>query len=157
MNFLFNFSYETTASTLSFVLFELVNNPKVQQRLYEEITEAMKEDPSLSGQTLSKLPYLDAVLSEGLRKYPPALILAREAAEDYFIPELKLTLKKGQSILIPVYAIHHCSDYFPDPETYDPERFMPENRDKIVPYSYLSFGAGPRKLYIQFVLVLTTN
>lgn len=115
--------------------------------MYDEIIEAQKEDPTLSGQTLSKLPYLDAVLSEGLRKYPPALILAREAIEDYFIPEIKLTLKKGQAILIPVYAIHHCSDYFPNPEKYDPSRFMPENRDNVIPYTYLSFGAGPREFF----------
>ncbi|UXI22220.1 MAP kinase-activated protein kinase [Sarcoptes scabiei] len=47
-------------------------------------------------------------------------------------------------IYIPIYAVHHDPEYYPDPERYDPERFMPENRHKLVPYTYLPFGGGPR-------------
>src|SRR5690606_34922847 len=53
--------YETTASTLSYTLFELAKNPDIQERLYQEIQAAKKEDPELSNNTLAKLPYLDAV------------------------------------------------------------------------------------------------
>ena len=136
--------YETTASTLSFCLYELALNQDIQERLYREIQQAKTEDPSLSYATLSKCEYLDAVLSETLRKYPPALLLNREASDRYHIPEAGLWLEKGQSVNIPVYAIHHMEQFFPNPHRYDPDRFMPENRDKIVPYSYLPFGGGPR-------------
>ncbi len=55
-----------------------------------------------------------------------------------------LTLFKGQTVEIPVYAIHHSEEYFPNADKFIPERFLPENRHKIIPYSYLPFGAGPR-------------
>ena len=48
------------------------------------------------------------------------------------------------SVFIPIYAMHHDEAYFPDPETYKPERFLPENKGSINPYTYLPFGMGPR-------------
>lgn len=51
-------------------------------------------------------------------------------------------------------AIHHCEEFFPNPEVYDPERFMPENRDKLVPYSYIPFGAGPRNCELGATLMV---
>ncbi len=55
-----------------------------------------------------------------------------------------LTLFKRQTVEIPVYAIHNLEQYFPNAEKFIPERFLPENRHQIVPYTYLPFGAGPR-------------
>src|SRR5699024_5852871 len=45
---------------------------------------------------------------------------------------------------IPVSAVHHCEDYYPEPDRFNPERFMPENKHLLVPYTYLPFGLGPR-------------
>ena len=96
-------------------------------------------------ETLSRLPYVDAVVSESLRKYPPAFLTQREiTAAEYRIPELDLTLPKGTFLVIPIYALHHCDQFFPHPDQFDPDRFLPENRHQIAPYSYLPFGAGPR-------------
>jgi thromboxane-A synthase len=47
-------------------------------------------------------------------------------------------------VQVPVYAIHHNPEFHPDPYRFNPERFLPENRDKIIPYTYLPFGGGPR-------------
>ncbi|KAI2802051.1 hypothetical protein BLOT_010243 [Blomia tropicalis] len=136
--------YETTASTLSFCLHELAHNQDIQQRLYEEIQRYKEEDPKLQSTTLTKMDYLDAVLSETLRKYPPALLIGREAGQDYPIPGTNITLKKGQAVNFPIYAMHHMEEYFPDPERFNPERFTMENRHKIIPYTYFPFGGGPR-------------
>lgn len=146
--------YETTGSTLFHTLFELTVNPDVQERLYQEIQKAKITDPTLNyTKTLSKIDYLDAVISETLRMYPPDVHLNRQAAEPYYIPEIKCTIEKNTPIYIPVYSIHHNEEYYPDPERFDPERFMPENRHKIFPYSYLPFGAGPRGcIGVRFVL-----
>ena len=48
------------------------------------------------------------------------------------------------SVGLNVEAIHHSNEYYPDPYIWDPERFMPYNRDKLVPYTYMPFGIGPR-------------
>lgn len=111
--------YETTASSLSFCLYELAVNPDIQEKLHQEIENAKGKDPTLSYQTLQSLPYLDAVLSETLRKYPPALSLGREcAAEEYHIPEINFTLKKGSAVTFPVYAIHHSPGWFSNINSY---------------------------------------
>ncbi len=47
-------------------------------------------------------------------------------------------------ILIPIHGIHHNPEFYPNPHRFEPERFLPENRDKLIPYTYLPFGAGPR-------------
>ena len=52
--------------------------------------------------------------------------------------------RKGMSVFIPIHAFHHDEAYFPDPETYKPERFLPENKGSINPYTYMPFGMGPR-------------
>lgn len=135
--------YETTASLLGYTLYELAINPDIQERLYGEIQKAKEVDAKLSISTLNGIHYLDAVISEALRKYPPATMTAREVGEnDYEIPELKLTLSKGQTVLIPIFAMQRSEMFFSNPEKYDPERFMPEN--SITPYTYLPFGGGPR-------------
>ncbi|KAH9417630.1 Cytochrome P450 3A4 [Dermatophagoides pteronyssinus] len=133
--------YETTASTLTFCIYELAKHPEVQNKLYDEIKTI---GDSLDLNNLMKLPYLDAVISETLRKHPPALALGREAMEEYHIPEYNFTIEKNQALIIPVYAIHHDPQYYPDPETFNPDRFLPENRQNIIPYTYLPFGGGPR-------------
>lgn len=133
--------YETTASTLTFCIYELAKHPEVQNKLYDEIKTI---GDSLDLNNLMKLPYLDAVISETLRKHPPALALGREAMEEYHIPEYNFTIEKNQALIIPVYAIHHDPEYYPDPETFNPDRFLPENRHNIIPYTYLPFGGGPR-------------
>ena len=136
--------YETTASTLTFCLFELVSNLAIQDKLYEEVRSVLDKGEALDYNNVMRLPYIDAVISETLRHHPPAFALTRVAAEPYYLAECDYTLRKGDMIRFPVYAIHHNPKFFPDPDRFDPERFMPENRHKITPYTYLPFGGGPR-------------
>ena len=136
--------YETTATTLSFCSYELALNQEIQNKLYQELKLAIENDGDIDYDTLSKLPYLDAVISETLRKYPPVQRLERTATQTYQIPNTEITINNGNIIYIPVYAIHHDEEYYPSPETFKPERFLPENRHLIKPYTYLPFGSGPR-------------
>ena len=77
--------------------------------------------------------------------YPPAVWLDRRCVKDYTLPtEPPFTLKPGDLVWVPVYALHHDPDYFPDPEKFDPERFSDENRGNIKNCTYLPFGSGPR-------------
>nr|XP_027194144.1 cytochrome P450 3A8-like [Dermatophagoides pteronyssinus] len=137
--------YETTASTLTFALYELAMNPDIQEKLYEEImTEIINDGKPLDYDHVMKLQYLDAILAETLRLHSPVLTLNRQVSDKYHIPEYDYTMDKDECVSIPIYAIHHNPEFHPNPERFDPERFMPENRDKIIPYTYLPFGGGPR-------------
>ncbi|XP_023717573.1 cytochrome P450 9e2 isoform X2 [Cryptotermes secundus] len=80
-----------------------------------------------------------------LRLYPPAVMADRICVKTYTLPaEPRCTLKPGDGVIIPIYALHRDPDYFPDPEKFDPERFSDENRGNIKACTYLPFGLGPR-------------
>ena len=150
----FNAGYETTASTLTFASYELALNPVVQQRLYEEVTDAIDSNGDIDYDVLSTLPYLDAVISETLRLHSPIVRTLRQANQDYKLGNTGLTIKKGQLIEMPIYAIQHAPEYWENPMQYSPDRFLPENRHNIVPYTYLPFGGGPRNcIGMRFALM----
>ncbi|XP_075548971.1 cytochrome P450 3A2-like isoform X2 [Dermacentor variabilis] len=137
--------HDTTSSVLSYAAYLLALNPEVQAKLRMEVDECIAShgnEPSLD--VVSKLPYLHCVVSEVLRMYPPAPRLERSAHEDYVLGDTGIRVPKGCVIGVPVYSMHHDSEFFPSPETFDPDRFSEENVGSIRPYSYLPFGAGPR-------------
>jgi cytochrome P450 len=136
--------YETTATTLSFCTYELALHPQVQEKLYEELKSVSDSRGDIEYDVLCKLPYLDAVLAETLRKYPPAFRISRCSSQDYILADTGIQLFKGQIIEIPILAIHYCEQFFPNPDKFDPDRFLPENRHQIKAYTYLPFGVGPR-------------
>lgn len=101
-----------------------------------------------------QLPYLDAVICETMRKYPALIRLERVAKEDYELGDTGIKILKGQIVEIPIYAIHHSDEYYESPEQFIPERFLPENRHKLVPYTYFPFGSGPRNcIGMRFALM----
>ncbi|CAG2170770.1 unnamed protein product [Oppiella nova] len=150
----FTTGYETTATTLSICTYELALNPGLQDRLYGETKEAFNEKGEMDYDVLSRLPFLDALLSETLRHYPLGLRLEREAMEDVMLGDTGVMIEKGVIVEIPVYAMHHDPDHYADPFTFNPDRFMPSNRGHIKPYTYLPFGSGPRHcIAMRFALL----
>lgn len=79
-----------------------------------------------------------------MRKYPPLGLLNRSAVRDYYVPEFDYVIQKGTAVWIPVYALHHDPNLFPNPEQFDINRFSSENIKNRAPVSYLPFGDGPR-------------
>ncbi|CAG2108804.1 unnamed protein product [Medioppia subpectinata] len=136
--------YDTTSTTLTYCCYELALNQDIQQRLYNEVMTSVDSEGEIGYDELMAMSYLDAVLSETLRKYPPVNTIERRSVAEYVLGDTGITLPAGQEIEIPVYSIHHNPEYYPAPENFDPERFMHKNRHNIRPYTYLPFGAGPR-------------
>ena len=146
--------YETTSTGITFCLYELALNPDIQERLYEELQTALDSNNNFDYEELLKLPFLDAVISEALRLYPPFLRIEREAKTDYQLGETGLTIEAGLLVHISIYGVHHNEEFFPEPEKFEPDRFMPPNKDKIIPYSYLPFAVGPRNcVAMRFALM----
>ena len=79
-----------------------------------------------------------------MRKYPPAVALNRVANADYKVPNTDYTLEKGVKVTIPVYAIQRDPEYYPDPEVFNPDRFLPDEVLKRDNATFLPFGDGPR-------------
>ena len=96
---------------------------------------------------VSDIPYVDQFINEVLRIYPPAVRIDRQATQDATLTlddGRSIRLDKGTIITIPIYAIHHLEEYYPEPEKFDPDRWSPENKSKLNPYAFLPFGMGPR-------------
>ena len=81
---------------------------------------------------------------ETLRKYPPIESLSRVPMRDYTVPGTKHVIPKDTFIQIPVYALHRDPEFYPEPDQFNPDRFLPEEVKKRHPYVFLPFGEGPR-------------
>lgn len=81
---------------------------------------------------------------ECLRKYPPVPSVSRVANVDYPIANTNIVIEKGTSIIVPIYPIHSDPEIYPEPQKYDPDRFLYEEVKKRHPLSFLPFGDGPR-------------
>lgn len=138
--------FETSSTLMTFCVYELALNQDIQERLRDEIKSAIDEnDGKLNYETLVGMKYMDMVIHETLRKYPPIPSHARKTTKEYKIPGTELILEKGVTVSIPAYSFHHDPEHFPEPETFDPERFLPENVKNRHPFAFIPFGEGPRK------------
>lgn len=106
--------------------------------------DAGDEKGHISYDQLANLEYLEACINETLRLHTSILLLERSPSEDYKLGDTGIVVEKDIVIQIPIHCIHHSEEFYPDPNRFIPDRFLPENRDKLVPYTFLPFGAGPR-------------
>ncbi|XP_067143005.1 cytochrome P450 3A24-like isoform X2 [Centruroides vittatus] len=143
MLFLFAGS-ETTINTLAIFMYHMALNPECQNKLIEEIDEVSRNNKEINFDVLFKMQYMDAAVNESVRMEPIGIQLMRECTEEYELSEIGFKIPKGMTIAIPIYSMHHDKEFYPNPEKFDPERFLPENRHSILPYTYLPFGEGPR-------------
>lgn len=140
---------ETTGTLLANCTYALAFHPEIQEKLYQELKNIAEYDEdkdkySFEYDTLTSCLYLDSVISETLRSMPPVLLTDRLSSRDYVIEKYNISLPAGSNVRLAIQAVHHCPDYWQEPEKFNPDRFMPGNREKIVPGSYCPFGLGPR-------------
>lgn len=149
--------YETSSNTIAFCLHELALNAEIQEKTRRDIYNAIdNRSGKLTYDAVQDMKYLDMVIAETLRKYPPASLLSRRCEYQYQIPNTKVELPAGMRVIIPIYGLHHDPDYYPNPSTFDPERFTEENKRTRHPYTYLPFGEGPRNcIGMRFALLQT--
>ncbi|KAK3594090.1 hypothetical protein CHS0354_040858 [Potamilus streckersoni] len=134
-------AFDTTSSLLTFTSYLLAMNQDVQDKLRLEIDDKLgTNEPCYDN--VFKLQYLDMVVSETLRMYTPASRFSRTAIMDTEVCGIKIP--KGLDITVVANAIHFDPEFWPNPHKFDPERFSPENKDNIKPFTFLPFGAGPR-------------
>ncbi|KAL3283522.1 hypothetical protein HHI36_006661 [Cryptolaemus montrouzieri] len=146
--------FETTASTISFTLYELCLNSKIQKKLKENIRETLrKHDNKLTYNAVAEMDYLDSVVKETLRKYPALPFLDRVCNDNYKIPGTETILEKGVLVVVPMVGLHHDPAFYSEPEKYIPERFEEPRRD----LSFLPFGKGPRACIGERLGILATK
>lgn len=131
--------HETTALTLAWALFLCAFDPAVQERASAEARAVLGDRVAGAGD-VAQLGYIRQIIEETLRLYPPAAFLSRtaQAADTLGGREIR----RGDTVMLPIYALHRSHLYWDDPDRFDPDRFAPGTpRDR---FTFLPFGAGPR-------------
>jgi cytochrome P450 len=133
--------HETTANALTWTFYLLSQNPTERDKLLAELHNVLNgRSPTV--EDLTRLPYLEMVVKESMRLFPPAWIVGRRAIEDYELEGYRLPA--GSFVFLSQWVIHHKAEYFVEPERFYPERFDPEQGDKHPSFAYFPFGAGSR-------------
>jgi len=131
--FVFNASFETTAHALTWTFFLLAQHPEEAARLHEEL-QGLEDD---AWEKIAALPYLDAVLKESMRLFPPPVYSYRVCTKDVKVgPYL---LPKGTPVFHSHYLTHRSPQVFEDPKRFRPERWESQQPS---PFEYLPFGYG---------------
>ncbi|EEF29986.1 3,9-dihydroxypterocarpan 6A-monooxygenase [Ricinus communis] len=148
---LFMASIDTESAAIQWTMAELINRPKVLNRLREEIDSVVSSSRLVKESDIPDLPYLQAIVKESLRLHPPSAMISRECTHDCKIDGFDIKAKTR--MLINTYAIMRDPDMWPDPDEYMPERFLINATGKFDRHqmemkrrecSYLPFGGGRR-------------
>ncbi|MEM1174523.1 MAG: cytochrome P450 [Pseudomonadota bacterium] len=134
--------FETSANTLAWVWHVLSDQPDVEARLLAEIAEAMPDAASVTAENLARMVYTQQVLEETLRRYPPVWLFTRRADEEDELDDFDVPA--GTDIYLSPYILHHTERFYPEPQTFDPDRFLLENQPKK-DRPYFPFSLGPRR------------
>lgn len=133
--------HETTALALAWTLRLIAERPEVEARMLAEIAglgASLAENPD----GVERLTYTRQVLMEAMRLYPPAPLIVRRTVREVRLGETRIPA--GESVHVPVYALHRNRGLWDRPEAFDPDRFAPALHAARDRYAYLPFGAGPR-------------
>ena len=128
--------HETTALTLAWALYLVAFDPAVQDRAAAEVAGMDR----ITAADLPRLPYVQQIVQETLRLYPPAAFLSRTARKADTLGGREV--RPGDTVMLPIYALHRHQLLWDDPDRFDPDRFAPGvDRDR---FAFLPFGGGPR-------------
>lgn len=131
--------HETTALTLAWALYLVAFDPAVQARASAQ-ARAVLGTRAATASDVEHLPYIGQIVEETLRLYPPAAFLSRTARAADILGGREV--RPGDTVMLPIYALHRHHMLWDDPDRFDPERFAPGvTRDR---FAFLPFGAGPR-------------
>ncbi|XP_033230250.1 cytochrome P450 9e2-like [Belonocnema kinseyi] len=141
---------DTVSTALCFIIHEIAANQDFQKRLQKDIDLVLENcngEPSYN--EINEMPYLEAVIKEGLRLYPPGGFVDRVCTGKFELPPVSpgknpVCIEPGMPIWIPIFALHRDPNYYKNPEEFDPERFLGDNKINMNSGTFLPFGMGPR-------------
>ncbi|XP_050220468.1 desmethyl-deoxy-podophyllotoxin synthase-like [Mercurialis annua] len=141
---MFSAGSETSSTTVEWAMAEMMKNPKVLKKAQEEVRQVLGPNAGVQEQNLQQLPYLKMIIKETLRLHPPfPLLLPRECRENCVINGYDIPSKS--KLMVNVWAIGRDPNYWSDPESFIPERFIDNGIDyKGHNFEFLPFGAGRR-------------
>ncbi|MGH9143604.1 MAG: cytochrome P450 [Vicinamibacterales bacterium] len=151
--------HETTANALTWTWYLLSGAPEVEAKLHDEVSRVLQGRlPGVAD--LASLPYVERVVTESMRLYPPAWIIGRRAIDEY---RLGAFVVPPRSILVmSPYIMHRDSRFYTEAGRFDPDRWTPEFRAALPRFAYFPFGGGPRQCigesfaWMELILLVAT-
>jgi cytochrome P450 len=131
--------HDTTALALTYAWWLLADHPGADARLADEL--AGLDGPPTAGDA-RELEYTERVISESMRLYPPVYALFREPTEDVTLADYDVPA--GSAVMLPQWVVHRDPAHWDDPESFDPDRWLPERSAGRPEFAYFPFGGGPR-------------
>ena len=134
--------FETSANTLNWVWYLVAKHPDVEAKLIEEAQRVLPNVSAVSADNLAAMEFTQQTLEEALRLYPPVWLFTRRShaedeLEDFDVPP-------GTDIYLAPYVLHRTDHYWPEPEAFDPDRFLLADKPKK-DRPYFPFSLGPRR------------
>lgn len=139
--------YESSSTTMSFLLYELAKHPELQQQVYEEIVDTLgKHDGQLTYDAVADMKYLAQCLDESLRLHPPFPFNMRKCTKDYKIPNTNVVIEEGTILFFSMTGLQYDPKYYDEPAKFKPERQSEAYKagKTFVDMPNLTFGDGPR-------------
>ena len=137
--------HDTTASGISWALYNLAKHPEIQQRARSELLSLMadRENMELTWEDLGKIPYLTMCIKESLRLHPPVVLISRDLTEPLTIDDHVLPV--GTIVVVVIWLVHHNPTVWgEDHMEFKPERFLPDAVARMDSHAFIPFSAGPR-------------
>jgi cytochrome P450 len=151
--------HETTANALTWIWYLISQSPAVEEKLHEEVARVLQvRAPTVAD--IASMPFVERVVTEGMRLYPPAWVIGRRVLEPYAIGGYVVPART--IFLISPWVMHRDARFFPEPERFDPDRWTPEFKATMPKFAYFPFGGGPRQCigegfaWMELVLVVAT-
>ena len=150
--------HETTANALTWTWYLLGQHPEIEAKLHREIDGLDGRLPGMAD--LPQLSYVERVVTEAMRLYPPAWIVGRRAIDDYTLGDY--VVPRRAMLFMSPYITHRDARFFPDPDRFDPDRWTPEMRSALPRFAYFPFGGGTRQCIgeqfamMELVLLVST-
>ncbi|WP_459192421.1 cytochrome P450 [Halosimplex sp. J119] len=133
--------HDTTALTLTYTWFLLSEHPEAERRVQREVDEVLAGDRP-GTEHVGEFEYLDRVINEAMRLYPPVFTIFRESTEPVDLGGYRVPAESV--IMLPQWGVHRSERYWDDPASFDPDRFSPERRADRSRFAFFPFGGGPR-------------
>lgn len=133
--------HDTTALTLTYTWFLLSEHPSAREQVTSEVETVVGEEPPGAAH-VADFEYVEWVLAEAMRLYPPVYTVFREPRRDVTVSGYDL--EGGSMVMLPQWAVHRSIRFYEDPETFAPERWRPERASDRPRFAYFPFGGGPR-------------
>ncbi len=153
--------HDTTALTLTYTWYLLSQHPSAREKVHDEIKAVVDGRPTIDD--VQELEYVEWVIDEAMRLYPPVYTIFREPKTDVELAGYHI--EEGSALMLPQWAVHRSGRWWDNPEQFEPERWQSDRQGERPRFAYFPFGGGPRhcigkhlaKLEAQLILARTAE